>query len=336
MYLSKTFTAVLLMCCTFWLSSCKTEDVYPTLSLVVSNENVASNGGSIQIIVKLNGPIAEARTFPLNFAGNAVLNQHYSLSASSITVNEGVDSGFITLTAIANSDTASRQVIIGFGPIEKAIIQSPASQVVSIVSANADRDGDGIPDVLDGCPDDFGPAINNGCPWKGLIINEVLYDPAGLNPTDLSGDANGDGVRDPNGDEFVEIYNDSLPFDISGFTLSDASQVRHTFPVGTIVPSRGVIVVFGGGTPTGSFGGALVQTATGGQLNLTNAGDVLSLRDASGNLIVAFDVTPLSDNPNEAYTRDPDITGTFIQHSAVSAANGALFSPGTRVNGNNF
>ena len=332
MDLLKTLTAALLICCTFALSSCKTEDVYPTISLTVSNENVASNGGSIQIIVKLNGPLAEARTFPLNFAGNAVLNQHYSLSASSITVNEGVDSGFITLTAIANSDTSSRQILISFGPIEKAIVKSPASQVVNLVNANADRDGDGIPDVADDCPDDPGPAINNGCPWKGLIINEVNYDPA----DGLAGDANGDGVRDPNGDEFVEIYNDSLPFDISGFTLSDASQVRHTFPAGTIVPSRGVIVVFGGGTPTGSFGGAIVQTATSGSLNMTNTGDVLTLRDASGNTIVAFDVTPLSDNPNEAYTRDPDITGAFIQHSAVPAANGALFSPGTRVNGSNF
>ncbi len=332
MYLFKTFIAALLVSCTFWLSSCKTEDVYPTISLTVSNENVASNGGSIQIIVKLNGPLAEARTFPLNFAGNAVLNQHYSLSGSSITVNEGVDSGFVTLTAIANSDTSSRQILVSFGSVERAIIKNPANKTINLVNANADRDGDGIPDVLDGCPDDFGPAINNGCPWKGLIINEVNYDPA----DGLAGDANGDGVREANQDEFVEIYNDSLPFDISGFTLSDASQVRHTFPAGTIVPSRGVIVVFGGGTPTGSFGGALVQTATGGQLNLNNAGDMLTLRDAAGNTIAVFDVTPLSDNPNEAYTRDPDITGAFIQHSAVPAANGALFSPGTRVNGSNF
>ena len=85
MYLFKTFIAALLVGCTFWLSSCKTEDVYPTLSLAVSNENVASNGGSIRIIVKLNGPGKPERS---PFAGNAVLNQHYSLSASSITVNE--------------------------------------------------------------------------------------------------------------------------------------------------------------------------------------------------------------------------------------------------------
>ena len=38
---------------------------------------------------------------------------------------------------------------------------------------------------------------------SGFIINEVLYDP----PSGLPGDANNDGVRDPNEDEFVEFVN---------------------------------------------------------------------------------------------------------------------------------
>ena len=38
------------------------------------------------------------------------------------------------------------------------------------------------------------------------------------------------------------------------------------------------IVVFGGGTPTGNFGGAIVQTSTSGDLNMNNAGDFVTLR----------------------------------------------------------
>ena len=38
---------------------------------------------------------------------------------------------------------------------------------------------------------------------SGFILNEVLYDP----PSGMVGDANNDGVRDPNEDEFVEFVN---------------------------------------------------------------------------------------------------------------------------------
>lgn len=314
------------------LTACKTQDVYPTLTLAVSTANLSDNGGSMQIIARLNGPVSEAITVPLVFTGTAVLNQNFSLSATNITINAGVDTGFITLTSIPGSDTASKLIVISLGDISNVLPQPPVSVSVFLVNANADRDGDGIPDVSDACPDDFGPAANNGCPWLGLLVNEVLYDPG----PDASGDANGDGIRDPDDDEFVELFNSNPALDISGYTLSDASQVRHTFPTGTIVPSNGVIVIFGGGTPTGSFGGAIVQTASSGLLNMNNAGDVLTLRDAQGNSVAVFDINGLSGNPDEAYTRNPDITGAFVQHSSVAAANGALFSPGRRLNGSNF
>lgn len=314
------------------LSACKTQDVYPTLTLTVSTANLNDNGGSMQVIARLNGPVSEAITVPLVFSGTAVLNQNFSLSANNITINAGVDTGFITLTSIPGTDTASKLIVISLGDISNVLPQAPVSVSVFLVNANADRDGDGIPDIIDACPDDFGPAENNGCPWLGLLVNEVLYDPA----ADAAGDANGDGIRDPLADEFVELFNSNPDLDISGYTLSDASQIRHTFPAGTIVPSNKVIVVFGGGTPTGTFGGAIVQTASTGQLNLNNAGDVLTLRDAQGNSVAVFDINGLSGNPDEAYTRNPDITGAFVQHSTVPVANGALFSPGRKVNGSNF
>ena len=59
-----------------------------------------------------------------------------------------------------------------------------------------------------------------------LIINEVNYDLL----TDLPVMPMATGYVSQSR-RFVEIYNDSLPFGISGFTLSDASQVRHTFPL---------------------------------------------------------------------------------------------------------
>ncbi len=331
-WMSAPARPLLLLACSLLLSACKTQDVFPTLTLAVSTTNLNDDGGTMRVMARLNGAVSEPLSVPITFSGNAVLGQNYSVSAGEITIAAGVDSGFITITAIPGTDTSSKQIIIALGAIADVLPQTPNSFVVTLVRANADRDGDGVPDIDDDCPDDFGPAANNGCPWLGLLINEVLYDPA----ADTAGDANGDGVRDPLADEFVELFNSNPALDISGFTLSDAAQVRHTFPAGTIVPSNGVIVVFGGGNPTGSFGGAIVQTATEGQLNLNNAGDILTLRDSLGNVVAVFDINGLSGNPDEAYSRNPDITGDFVQHATIPAANGALFSPGRKVNGSNF
>ena len=58
------------------------------------------------------------------------------------------------------------------------------------------------------------------------------------------------------------------------------------------------VVVFGGGTPSGNFGGAQVFTASNQVLNLNNAGDMMTFTDSSGNMVIEFDVTPLSGNPD--------------------------------------
>jgi hypothetical protein len=106
-----------------------------------------------------------------------------------------------------------------------------------------------------------------------LLVSEVLADPA------TGADVNGDGTASVTDDEFVEIVNVSgQAIDLSGMTLSDGAAVRHTFPAGTNLPALGLIVVFGGGTPSGVFGGAVVQVASTGTLGLNNTGDTLILR----------------------------------------------------------
>ena len=47
---------------------------------------------------------------------------------------------------------------------------------------------------------------------------------------------------------------------------------------------------------------------------------LITMYDPQGNVIFNFDIEPLSNNPNESYTRNPDITGeTFEQHSAIAS-----------------
>ena len=172
--------------------------------------------------------------------------------------------------------------------------------------------------------------------YYGFVLNEVLYDP----PSGSPGDANGDGIRDPNDDEFVELVNSSATsLDISGYKLYDADRLsintaNHEFPANTILNPGQAVVVFGGGTPTGNFGGSLVFAASGQVLNLNNSGDVLTVKNNNDSVLFSFDVTALSNNPNESYTRFPDLYGNFTQHD--SASTGILFSPGTRVDGTDF
>ncbi|PYE85979.1 ExeM/NucH family extracellular endonuclease [Pseudoroseicyclus aestuarii] len=166
-------------------------------------------------------------------------------------------------------------------------------------------------------------------PAVTLVINEFLADPA----SGLDGDANGDGTRDATDDEFVEIVNTGdTPLDLSGMTISDAVQVRHVFAQGTTLAAGEAIVVFGGGTPTGSFGGAQVVTASSGALGLNNGGDSITLAGADGSPIDT--VTYGSEGGRDvSLTRDPDLTGGFAEHDTVS---GTDYSPGTEADGTAF
>jgi hypothetical protein len=176
----------------------------------------------------------------------------------------------------------------------------------------------------------------DGCPpvppvW---VINELLADPA----SGAAGDANGDGTRNGSEDEFIEIINNSSSArDISGWTLSDTSGLRHTFPAGTVViPGCGVLV-FGGGSPTGHFGEMLVQTSSVGFLGLNNGGDTMTLNSGIGDVAVAS-YTGAEGGDNQSITLDPDVVGSlpWVKHSLATGSGGTLFSPGTRIDGSGF
>lgn len=163
-----------------------------------------------------------------------------------------------------------------------------------------------------------------------IVINEIHADPDGTN-----GDANGDGTADTGDDEFVEIVNTgSSTFDLSGFTISDAVQTRHTFPANTELPAGCAIVVFGDGVITGSFGEALTQEASTNSLGFNNSGDTVTL--ANGGFTAAEQVYGGEAGNNQSITRDPDLTGGFVEHSTATGSGGALFSPGTQIDGTAF
>jgi hypothetical protein len=176
-----------------------------------------------------------------------------------------------------------------------------------------------------------------------VVINEILADV----PTDgeclafgepvgaiFCGDTNRDYSVDAEDDQFVELVNASGTdaADISGWTLSDSTGVRHTFPSGTILQPGTAIVVFGGGTPTGLFGGALIQTASTGTLALNADNDLVRLSNADSTEIDVRILTAGTADGGESVVRAPDVTGTtLVKHFSNGSGAQRIASPGVRT-----
>ena len=326
--------------CLFFLISCTTDDILPTVTLSVDNTQLSEDNQTVELTAVLNSSVDESLTIPISISGTAQESVDFSISASEIQIEPGSLVGSISITSIQDNETEDvEQITISIMRASDVIVLS-SDITIDLLDDDSDSDGDGIVDAEDDCPEEAGYPEYNGCPQPLIIINEVLYDPSNQG---LDGDANGDGEYAQDDDEFLEFYNMGGQIDISGYTISDAAQERHVFPSGTIIPANGVLVLFGGGNPTGSFGGAIVQTASTGLLNMNNAGDMVTMHDSNGNEILTFDIEPLSNNPDEAYTRYPDLNEVpnengeiFFQHAGIAEADGRLFSPGTKLDGTNF
>jgi hypothetical protein len=133
--------------------------------------------------------------------------------------------------------------------------------------------------------------VQNIHPRPRLLISEFYCSiPSGGGATAYWGDLNGDGEMEANSDEYFELINlDTVPVDISHWIWTNQyGGAKHIFPEGTVLQPGGVIVVFGNGTPTGKFGGAIVQVASTGQLIMGNSADVHSLI-ANGSIVRQVD-----------------------------------------------
>jgi hypothetical protein len=179
-----------------------------------------------------------------------------------------------------------------------------------------------------GCVPNNYSCTRDGAPSAQVVINEVLADP----PNDASGDTNADGWFDADEDEFVELVNASgKAVSLSGWTLSDDTTVRFTFPQGVSLPKGAAAVVYGGGDPSEmAYTEARLFTAQDG-LRLANKGDTVILRDAEGRVIdrIVFGAEANTDQSlNRAKDGSPD--AEFIPHSQAA---GTPFSPGTTTDG---
>lgn len=170
-------------------------------------------------------------------------------------------------------------------------------------------------------------------PTFEIVINEILAD-----PDSEFGDANNDGVVDYSDDEFVELINNSsIPMDISAWSIGDVLSIRHSFPAGTILEPGCGLILFGGGIPNGDFGNFVVQVASTGELSFNDIMETIYVYDSQQDIVASLGYGEESGD-DQSITRDPDIVGTqpLKKHSLASGSNGAIFSPGTMIDGSIF
>jgi len=185
----------------------------------------------------------------------------------------------------------------------------------------------GVPDSCDIANATSLDANTNGVPDEcenpiAMVINEILANGS-------AGDANNDGVTSTINDEFIEIVNNTgAPVNMTGWTINDLTGTRHAFTAGTTVANNCSIVIFGGGNPTGQFGGGLIQTSSTGDLGLNNGAETIDLRDAFGLLVSRVTYSAALGGAPSSMTRSPDITGALPYVLHTTANPGVLFSPG--------
>lgn len=157
-----------------------------------------------------------------------------------------------------------------------------------------------------------------------VVINEVLADP----PPGSAGDANGDGVRNSNEDEFVELLNTGkYAVNVGGWQLFDAgasNNNRLTFPSPTWVNPSERITVFGGSAD--GFDGQVYSDdgRIGG--GLRNSGDQIFLYNPELQDTMASMSYGQDGGKNESMVRWPEGIGEWVLHSQIPGVTD-LFSP---------
>ncbi|NQS90777.1 MAG: lamin tail domain-containing protein, partial [Chloroflexi bacterium] len=123
--------------------------------------------------------------------------------------------------------------------------------------------------------------------------------------------------------------------DLGDWELHDGLRLRYIFPEGAILEGGCALVVFGGGAPEGEFGGSQIFTI--GSLGLNNSGDTISLWDADEIERLRL-VYGSEGGQNQSLTRDPDLSGLLplVLHGQVPEANGKIYSPGLKLDGDIF
>jgi len=290
----------------------------------------------------------------IHSSGNDVSTLIQDLS-SGILPSEDLEAELIRVTGAEVTSISGPDLLISYGIATDVNMRVADSGIFcigatfSVVAVVTEWSDSGIWRIQSFGNTDFYDLDTSACGGGGrapqpgeLLINEFMASvPLGIN-----GDANCDGTRTANQEEFIEIVNiSSDTLDLSGVSISDNTRPRHTFSPGTTLAPMKAIVVFGGGTPSCTSWGTETQvvTASDGTLSLDDTGDTITITDSSGTILLQVSY-PATTN-RQSYTLNPDLNDTdpsltqvggYVDHSVADTIDHSLFSPGTHIDGTLF
>lgn len=323
----------------------------------------------------LTGPFADFLDIPddvdngrLFTIGRKVDNTtffNFSQTASLSVANEKIQEGqtvTATLSIDGNAPAGGLSFTLENGnPQEISLpgsvtIPAGASEVQFSITAVSDSVLDGSPRVkIDARAADTFPAqvfvtaVDLQEDPFDVVVNEAMANVIG---TDA--DINGNGVvEEPLADQFIEFVNNGdEAVDLSGWTVESWAisepggvQQAHTFPTGTVLASKGALVLFGRGNAEAlqsasadRFGDALVQVASGhgnGVNLIVGETERITLKTPYGHVENEADIDEDNTEQRQSVTRNPDITGA-LEALHVNASGALLASPGTGLDGTPF
>ncbi len=185
-----------------------------------------------------------------------------------------------------------------------------------------DLDGGFLPGPSDGPKPPSGPCANAAAPTaETLVLNELLANV----PPGAAGDANGDGLRDPYDDEFVELVNTSTaPLNLAGVRIVSGGKLKHTFEPVCLLPAASIVVFGGGSVGLSVPGNALISDT---RFAFANDGGVVEITAPAG-LIARLDYDRAA---AASLTRVPQLRGPqWVNHLQLSTD---AFSPGACPDG---
>lgn len=268
------------------------------------------------------GKIAGAAVTSVSIACAAAYTVSGSVSglvAGSVVLQLDGESGPGTIFSADGAFTFPLRVVPG-AAYAVTVLRSPPGQTCAVTAK-----GSGI------MPAGDLTGVTVACRKLAVVLNEFHAKPA----TGVLGDTNGDGTRSTTGDAFIEVMNtEAFAVDVGTWTLKTGAMPtrRFAFPQGTTIPAGGRAVVFGGPTPTGSFGGSATFTASLGLTGVPSA--PLTVELAAGNDLTldstTYDNTTFGSCTTScaSQVRSPEGTGAFVGHATASGSAGILWSPG--------
>ncbi len=266
-----------------------------------TNSRTESSFSTLSSVVTTSG------AYPVDKNGNGNTNASRAKPYDHVLV-DGDLLAYQTATVIGSSSFAS-------GLVVDTRVYSPLSEISPALSGDSGATNMQhmavIKDFL--VPGDVTGTAN-------VFLNEILANEPG---SSTSG-------------EFVELVNSgTASMDLSGWTLSDGTSVRHTFAAGMSLAAGKALVVYASssGIPAGVTNVVVASTGT---LSLGNSGDTVTLKNAGGTVVDTFTYTStLASVDGVSMNRSPDAssTSTFVLHTTMTSLSS---SPGKRATGAAF